>query len=334
MIGRREFIAGIGGATASAWPLMARAQQPTQRVRRIGALIATEESDADVRGWLSGFTQGLAELGWVEGRNLRIDVRWAAGNAERMRMFAKELVDLQPAAILSHTTPVTAALKRQTQTVPIVFVIVADAVGEGFVASLPRPGGNVTGFIHVEAPMAGKLLQLLTEIAPAVKRAAIIYNPDTAPGGGSYFLPTFEAAARTLNVALIAAPVHDEAEIEQAIASLGREPGGGFVQMPDVFMQIHGEPIISLAARYNIPAVYSANFYVKAGGLLSYGPDFGDIFHRAAPYIDRILRGARPADLPVQLPVKFEMAVNVKTATALGLSVPPTLLALADEVIE
>ena len=220
-------------------------------------------------------------------------------------MFAKELVDLQPDVILADATPATAALQRETRTIPIVFAVVSDPVGAGFVAGLPRPGGNITGFIIMEASMAGKWLELLTEIAPGIKRAAIMFNPDTAPGGGSYYLPSFEAAARSLKVEPIAAPVHSDAEIETVITSLGREPGGGLVVMPDTFMIVHRAPIILLAARNNVPAVYSNRRFVRDGGLLSYGPDSVDIFRRSASYVDRILRGAKPADLPVQLPIKF-----------------------------
>jgi putative ABC transport system substrate-binding protein len=278
--------------------------------------------------------QGLAELGWTDGRNLRMDVRWAAGNVERMGIFAKELVALQPDAILVNSTPVTAALQRETRRTPIVFAVVTDPVDPGFVASLSRPGGNITGFIAEEESIGGKLLQLLTEIAPGIKRVAAMFNPDTAPGGGSFYLRSFEAAARTLNLTPIIARVHSDPEVQSVIVSLGREPGGGLVVMGDSFMTTHRAPIISLAARNNVPAVYYATYYVRDGGLVSYGPDFGDIYRRAASYVDRILRGAHPADLPVQLPVKFEMAVNLKTAKALGLTVPETLLATADEVIQ
>jgi putative ABC transport system substrate-binding protein len=249
-------------------------------------------------------------------------------------MFAKELVDLQPEVILASTTPVTAALQRETRTIPIVFAGVTDPVGDGFVAGLPRPGGNITGFMDEEAAMAGKSLQLLTEIAPGVKRAAIMFNPDTAPGGGSYFLPSFESASQSLKVAPIVAPVHSDAEIETVITSLGRESGGCLVIQPDAFMIVHRAPVILLAARNNVPAVYPRSTYVRDGGLLSYGPDGVDYFRRAALYVDRILRGAKPAELPVQLPVKFEMAINLKTAKALGLTVPQSILLRADEVIE
>jgi putative ABC transport system substrate-binding protein len=329
---RRDFIAGIG--SAAAWPLAARAQQP-DRMRRIGVLLGYDESDPEGKAELAGFTQGFAELGWIDGRNVRIDVRWAPGSVDRMRTFAKELVELQPRVIVANSTPATAALQRETRTIPIVFVVVSDPVGAGFVASLTRPGGNITGFINMEGPMGGKWLQLLTEIAPSVKRVAIMFNPDTAPGGGSYYLPSFEAAARSLKVAPIAAPVHSDAEIETVITALGREPVGGLVVMPDVFTLERRAPIILAAARNNVPADYPWSFVVaREGGLFSYGPDLVDIFHRSASYVDRILRGEKPAELPVQLPVKFKMAINLKTAKALGLTVPSTLLAVADEVIE
>jgi putative ABC transport system substrate-binding protein len=329
---RREFIAGLGSA-AAAWPAVARAQQG-DRVRRIGVLMPTAESDPEAKARLSGFTQGLAELGWTDGRNVRMDVRWIAGSVNRARMFAKELVGLQPDVILAGTTPATAALQRETRTISIVFVSVSDPVGDGFVAGLPRPGGNLTGFISEEASMAGKWLELLTEIAPTIKRAAIMFNPDTAPGGGSYYLPAFEAAARSLKVAPIAAPVHSDAEIEMVITSLGREPGGGVVVSTDAFMIVHRAPVILLAARYNVPAVYQTSVFARDGGLLSYGPDRVDMIRRSASYVDRILRGAKPADLPVQLPVKFEMFLNAKTAKTLGLAVPPSILLRADEVVD
>jgi len=251
-----------------------------------------------------------------------------------MRLFSKQLVDLRPDVILASSTPVTAAMKRETRTIPIIFVVVADPIGAGFVASLPRPGGNLTGFTNMEAGMAGKWLELLTEIAPTVKRAAFMFNPDTAPGGGSYHLPLFEAAARLLKVEPIAAPVRSDSEIEMVITSLGREPRGGFVVETDGFMLVHRAPIIMLATRNNVPAVYPLLPFVRDGGLLSYGTDLADIFHRAAPYVDQILRGAKPADLPVQLPIKFLMALNVKAGKAIGLSIPESLLLRADEVIE
>jgi putative ABC transport system substrate-binding protein len=328
---RRDFIAGLGGAAA--WPVVARGQQPPARTRRIGILTFFDENDPEAKAYLSAFTQGIADLGWVDGRNVRMDVRWAAGNADQMRAFAKGLVDLQPDVILAVTTPATAALQRETRTIPIVFVGVSDPVGSGFVAGLPRPSGNITGFITQEAAVAGKWAQLLTEIA-SVKRAAIMFNPDTAPSGGSYYLPAFEAAARSFNMAPIATPVHSDAEIETAMTSLGREPGAGLVVMSDGFMQLHRTLIILLAARNKLPAVYYDTFFVKDGGLLSYGPDRMDNYRRSARYVDRILRGESPADLPVELPIKFQMALNAKTAKALGLAVPQSILLLADEVIE
>jgi putative ABC transport system substrate-binding protein len=329
---RRDFITLLGGA-AAAWPLAARAQQPV-RTRRIAVLMAFGENDPLAKTYLSEFTQGLAELGWTNGSNLRMDVRWGAGNVERMRTSAKELLDLQPDVILAHGTPATAAFWRETRTIPIVFASVSDAVGEGFVASLPRPGGNATGFISQEAAMAGKLVELLTEIAPGVRRVAAIFNPDAAPGGGQFVLPAIEAASRSFNLALITAPIHSDAEIETVTASLGREPGGGLVVPPDIFVESHRTHIILSAARSNLPAVYPDAAWARDGGLLSYGPSRADLFRRSAAYVDRILRGAKPAELPVQLPTKFEMVVNLKTAKAIGLTISETFLVRADEVIE
>ena len=328
---RREFIGLL--SSAAAWPLAARAQQ-VDRVRRVGVLMGYGEADPEAKALLARFIQGLSALGWVEGRNLRMDVRWAPGNTDMMHTFAKELVALQPDVILANSTPVTAALKHETPTIPIVFAVVADPVGSGFVASLPHPGGNITGFSSVEASIASKWLELLTAIAPDLKRAAMIFNPDTAPYIKSYAPPFFEAAARTLKIALVAAPVRSDAEIETVIAALGREPGGGLLGMPDNFVEIHRALIISLAARSNVPAVYQTPVIARDGGLLSYGADFGDIFRRSANYVDRVLRGAKPSDLPVQLPIKYLMVVNLRTAKALGLTVPPSILLAADEVIE
>jgi putative tryptophan/tyrosine transport system substrate-binding protein len=262
-----------------------------------------------------------------------MDVRWAGADIDRARIYAKELVDLQPELILTQGTPMTAALRRETRTIPLIFMGVSDPVGEGFVAGLPRPGGNITGFISTEAEIAGKWLELLTNIAPGVKQVAMMFNPDVA-SVGTYYLPAFEAAARSLQMKPIVAPVHSDAEIEAVITSLGREPGGGLVVTPDTFTLVHRAPIILLAAQNNVPAVYQFSFFVRAGGLLSYGPDFGDIFRRSASYVDRVLRGARPAELPVQQPTKFQMALNARTAKALGLTVPQSILLRADEVIE
>jgi ABC-type uncharacterized transport system substrate-binding protein len=330
---RREFITLLGGV-AAAWPLAARAQQANP-ARRLGVLMGYAEGDPLAKVLLTDFTQALSEFGWIKGRNLRMDVRWAPGNTDLMHTFAKELVSLQPDVILTNSTPVTAALKRATSTIPIVFAVVADPVGSGFVASLSRPGGNVTGFGSLDqGTMASKWLELLTAIAPSVKRAVMMFNPDTAPYMESFLLPSFEAAAASLKVASVAAPVHNDAEIEAAISSLGREPGSGLLGMPDNFIEIYRALIISLVARNSVPAVYQTPIIARDGGLLSYGADFRDIFHRSARYVDNILRGAKPSELPVQLPTKYFLVVNVKTAKALGLTVPPTLLATADEVIE
>jgi putative tryptophan/tyrosine transport system substrate-binding protein len=329
---RREFITLLG--SAAVWPLAAQAQQSDRR-RRVGVLMAFDENDPQTRGWLSNFTQGLAELGWTAGHTAQIDVRWAAGSIDRMRTFAKELVELQPDVILAGTTPVTAALQRETSTIPIVFVLVSDPVGAGFVAGLPRPGGNITGFTNIEGgTFGGKWLELLKEIAPRVRRVAIMFNPDTAPGGGAYFLGPFEAAARSLAMEPITSRVRSDAEIETAIASLGREQVG-LVIMADSFMLVHRGTVISQAARNNVPTI-GADFpvFAREGGLLSYGSNFSDIFRRAAPYVDRILRGANPGELPVQAPTKYELVINLKTAKALGLDVPLFLQERADEVIE
>ena len=327
---RRDFIKVIAGS-AAVWPRAADAQQG--RVRRVGVLVGWEENNPAAKLLLSTLTQRLPELGWTEGSNIRLDVRWAAGNVDRMRVFAKELVGLGPDLILASTTPVTAALQRETRTVPIVFVMVADPVGPGFVASLSHPGANITGFINLEATMGSKWLELLKEIAPSVKRVAIMFNPDTAPGRGSYFLPSFNAAARSLNVTPVTAPVHSDAEIETAITMLGHDDGGLVVQS-DGFMFVHRAKVISLATQNNVPAVSDSTLRTEDGSLLSYGPVDDDIFLGASLYVDRILRGANPADLPVQVPTKFKLDINLKTAKALGLNVPNTLIGRADELIE
>jgi putative ABC transport system substrate-binding protein len=328
-IRRREFIAAVG--SAAAWPILASAQQGGQ-VRRVGVLMPYDENDPVAKTWVSAFTQALAGLGWTDGRNVRMDLRWAGPDINRIRVLAQELVGLQPYIILTTSTPATVALRRETRTIPIVFVNVGDPVAAGLVARLDRPSGNITGFASFEASLGGKWLELLSEIAPGLKRAAIMFNPDTTLV--SIFMPSLEAAARSLKVEPIIAPVHGEAEIETAITALGREPGGGLVVMPDVFTVAHRAPIISAAARDKAPAVYWVSDFVRDGGLLSYGFDQADGFRRAATYVDRILRGEKPGELPVQFPTKFEMTVNLKTAKALGLTVPLTLQAIADEIIE
>jgi putative ABC transport system substrate-binding protein len=329
MILRRDFVPLLCGAAA--WPLAARAQQGG-RMRRIGVLISVNENDPVAKTQVSAFTQALAGLGWTEGRNVRIDLRRHGGDINQIFALAQELVRLQPDIILASGTPATAAFQRETRTIPIIFAGVSDPVASGIVPRLDRPGGNVTGFVNLEATLAGKWVELLSEIAPGLKRAAIMFNPDTAPV--STFMPSFESAARSLKVVPIIAPVHSDVEIETANIALGREPGGGLVVMPDSFMITHRAPIISATARNNVPAVYSQSDFARDGGLLSYGGDVVDTFRRAASYVDRILRGEKPGDLPVQLPTKFDLVVNRKTATALGLAIPPSILLRADEVIE
>jgi putative ABC transport system substrate-binding protein len=327
---RREFIAVLGGA-AVAWPLAAPAQL-RDRVRRIGVLMGRDENDPVAKTIVSAFTRALGDLGWTDGRNLRMDLWWYGGDANRSRALAQEAVGMQPDIIVTNSTPGTAAVQRQTRTIPIVFAGVGDPVASGIVARLDRPSGNITGFATSEASMGGKWLELLSEIAPGLKRVAIMFNPDTAPV--STYLPSLEMAARSFKVAPIIAPVHSDVEIEGAITTLGHDPGAALVVMPDIFALVHRAPIISAAALKNVPAVYGQSDFVRDGGLLYYGVDRVDIWRRAATYVDRILRGAKPGDLPVQFPTKFEMAVNLKAAKALGLAVPPSILLRADEVIE
>jgi putative ABC transport system substrate-binding protein len=327
-IRRREFLGALSGAAA--WPLAARAQQG-DRVRRIGVLIGRDENDPVGRTYVSALMQALAGLGWTDGRNVRMDVRWAGGDNNRIRAFAQELVGLQPDIILTSGTLATVALQRETRTIPIVFGNAVDPVASGVVPRLDRPSGNITGFATSEASLGGKRLELLLEIAPGIKRAAMMLNSAVAT---SAYMPSVEAAARSLKVVPIVAPVHGDAEIETAITAIGREPGGGLVVLPDNFTFSHRAPIILAAARNNVPAVYADSVFARDGGLLSYGADRVGSWRRAATYVDRILRGEKPGDLPVQLPTKMEMVINLKTAKALGLTVPLSLLALADEVIE
>jgi putative ABC transport system substrate-binding protein len=330
MIRRREFIATLGGAAVS-WPLAAHAQQDG-RARRIGVLMWGDQDDPMWKTRLSTFTQALTDLGWTDGRNLRMDLRWHGDDTNRIQALAQELVGLQPDIVLAGGTVAAIALQRETRTIPVVFAGVGDPVASGIVARLNQPGGNVTGFAYLEATLAGKWLELLSEIAAGLKRAAIMFNPDS--GIPSVYMPVFETAARSLKVEPITAPVRSDAEIETAINALGRDSGGGLVPIPDAFMVSHRVPIILAAARNNVPAVYALSDFVRGGGLLSYGPDPVDTYRRAATYLDRILRGAKPGDLPVQLPTKFEMAVNLKTAKALGLALPPSILLRAEKVIE
>jgi ABC-type uncharacterized transport system substrate-binding protein len=329
-IGRREFITLLGGAVA-AWPVVARAQQGA--IRRIGVLMAFAGSDHEAQSWVAAFREELRKLGWTEGRTIEIDTRWATADVESMQRFAKELVALQTDLILTSSTPATAAMLQQTRTIPIIFVWVADPVGSGFVASLPRPGGNVTGFTPIEGSLGSKWVELLKEIAPRVTRVTLLFNPAMATFVEGYLNP-FKAAAASLGVEAILAPVHDMSELESVIAAQARESNGGLVVIPDAFTIGHRAEITLLAARYRVPAVYWSGFFAELGGLISYGPNVVDEYRRAASYADRILKGAKPSELPVQAPVKFELVINLKAATALGLTVPATLLGRADEVIE
>jgi len=328
---RRAFIMLLGGA-AAAWPLAGRAQQP-ERMRHIGVLIGVAD-DAETKSWVAAFRKRLDELGWKVGSNLQIEERWTAGDPEQNRVFASELLAMKPDAIFAFSSVAVAALRQESHTVPIVFTAISDPVGSGFVESLARPGGNATGFTNFVPTMAAKWLEVLKEIAPQVQRAVLLFNPQTAPYVAQYYQRPFEAAAPSFGVQATAAVVHRTGEIEAAIADMVREPGGGLVVPPDNFSYVHRELIFALAARHRLPAVYPFRFMAREGGLISYGVDLGETFPRAAEYIDRILKGTKPADLPVQAPTKFELAINVKTARALGLDVSPTLLARADEVIE
>jgi putative ABC transport system substrate-binding protein len=301
-------------------------------MRRIGVLMPGDENDPQEKRRLSAFTQALADSGWTDGRNVPIDLRQAGGDINWLRALAQELVGLQPDIIVTLSTPATVALQRETRTIPIVFASVSDPVASGLVPRLDRPSGNITGFATFEASLAGKGLELVSEIAPGLKRVAIMFDPDAAPV--SVYMPSFEAAARSLKVGPIIAPVHSDVEIETAMIALGREPGGGLIVVADVFTEVHRAPIILAAARNNVPAVYHLSTSARDGGLLSYGVDQVDTFRRTVTYVDRILRGAKPSELPVQLPTKFEMVVNLKSAKTLGLTIPPNLLARADEVIE
>ena len=333
MIPRREFITLLGGA-AAVWPLAARAQQG-ERMRRIGLLSGGAREDVQSPPNLAAFTKGLQALGWTDGQNLKIEYRWSAGNLDLMKEYARELVALKLDLIVAHTTQVVAALRQETTTIPIVFVVVSDPVGSGFVNSLANPGGNITGFINIESSLGGKWVELLKEVAPRTTHAAIIFNPETAPYA-EYYRQPFETAARSFGIKPTAAVVRSAAEIEQALVAVGAQAGGGLVIMPDIFLgrSDNLDLIVSLAARQHLPAIYPYRFMAAAGGLLSYGIDNRDLFGRASTYVDRILKGAKPANLPVQLPTKFEFVINLKTAKALGLEMPLRFQQLADEVIE
>jgi putative ABC transport system substrate-binding protein len=327
---RRDFTFLVGGTFAS-WPLVARAQRP---IRRIGVLMAHAEEDAEFKAYVAAFRDGLDRLGWNESLNIHIDSRWGAlDDATGRERSAKELLALQPEVILTQNTPPTGSMLQQTRTIPVVFVIVADPVGSGFVESLARPGGNATGFTIMEPSISGKWVELLKEIAPRVTRVAVLFNPATTPYAPIYLNP-FKAAATSLGLQAMDAPVQSVTDLESIVAAESRTPNGGLVVIPDGFLNVHRAEIVALAARYRVPAVYPWRFFPDIGGLLSYGSDQRELFRLAATYVDRILRGAKPSDLPVQAPVKYELVINLRTAKALGLDVPLFFQQRADEVIE
>jgi ABC-type uncharacterized transport system substrate-binding protein len=327
---RREFITLLGGAGVM-WPLAARAQQP-ERMRRIGLLMGYPEGDLQARANVVAFREGLQSLGWIEGRNIRLEFRWAGGDPDKARAFAKELVGMKLDVIVPSTNQVTAILLQETRAIPIVFVFVGDPVGSGFITSLPQPGGNVTGFANFENSIGGKWLEILTELTPTTRRVGFIYNPLAPPNIG--FLRAAEAAAPSLGVKVFPLPVHDASEIERAVTAFAAEPNGGLIVAPHAVTLGNRDLIAGLAAQHRLPAVYSDRYFAESGGLLSFGNNTADLFRRSATYIDRILKGAKPADLPAQLPTKFELIINLKTAKALGLEVPLQLQQRADEVIE
>jgi putative ABC transport system substrate-binding protein len=325
---RRAFIAALGGAAA--WPVVARAQQP-ERMRRIGVLLGIAANDPDAQTRLAAFVQTLQQLGWTDGRNVRIDTRWASGDAELIRRYAAELVALAPDVIFVSGNAAVAPLLQATHTVPIVFASVADPVGSGFVDSLSQPGGNATGFMQFEYGLSGKWLELLKEIAPSLTRVIILWDPETA-GIGQFAI--IQSVATSAGVDVRPVNLRDAGETERAITAFARAPNGGLVVTASAWSVVRRDLIIALAARHKLPAVYFERLFVVAGGLISYGANFVDQYRRAAGYVDRILKGEKPADLPVQAPTKYELVINLKTAKTLGLAVPPSVLARADEVIE
>jgi putative tryptophan/tyrosine transport system substrate-binding protein len=326
---RRHFFTLLGGAAA--WPLAARAQQP-ERMRRIGVLVSLAENDPEGQARIAGFLEGLRQLGWTDGRNVRIDYRWGAGDPDRYRTYAKELVAFAPDVILATGGSVVPSLLQATHTVPIVFTQTADPVGAGFVNSLARPGGNATGFITFEYGISAKWLELLKEVAPRVTRAAVIR--DVAIGSGTGQWGALQSVAPSFGIELSPVNMLDAGEIERAVTVFARSPNGGIILTGSALADVHRDLIIALAARHKLPAVYFDRHFATDGGLISYGPNSIDLHHRASGYVDRILKGEKPADLPVQAPTKYELVINLKTAKVLGIDVPPTLLARADEVIE
>jgi putative ABC transport system substrate-binding protein len=327
---RRQFITLLGGL-AAVWPLTVRAQQ-SERMRRIGVLIGSGPDDADAQTRLAALRQGLQQFGWIEGRNLQIDARWGAGDAAAIRRAATELAALAPDVIVASGSAGAGAILQATRTVPIVFVIVPDPVGSGFVESLAQPGGNATGFMMFEYGLSAKWLELLKEIAPSVTRAAVLRDPAITAGIGQFSV--IQSVAPSVGVDVIAINLRDAAEVERAVTAFARRPNGGLILTASALAAIHRDLVVSLAARHKLPAVYVSRFFLAGGGLVSYGPDFVDQYRRSATYVDRILKGEKPADLPVQAPTKYELVINLKTAKALGLDIPATVLARADEVIE
>jgi putative ABC transport system substrate-binding protein len=328
---RRLFLALLAGATASA--LRVRAEQGG-RVARLGLLSSIAEDDPEAQAMIAALDRGLRDLGWTEGGNLRVDRRWGDGDRSRIERFAKELVTLNPDVIVGYTTPSVAALRKETDTVPIVFVQVSDPIGTGFIADIARPGGNITGFTSFEASMVGKWVELIKEMAPKTTRIGYLFNPDTAPYVRRYYQEPLEKSAKAFGAEPLGIAVHSLAEIERGITELGRESGGALILLPDSFNILHRGRIVALTAESRVPFISPYRFAVVEGGLMSYGIDQVELFRRAAGYVDRILKGAKPADLPVQTPTKFELVINIKTATALGLDIPVKMLAAADQVIE
>lgn len=327
---RRDVIALVGDAAA--WPLVAHAQQ-SERMRRVGVLSSLAETDPEAQAWDAAFRKRLVELGWIDGRSVHIDYRWGAGSVDRMRLFARELVQLNPDALVTISTPATAALQAESRAIPIVFAWVSDPIGSGFVSSLAHPGGNITGFLNIEASVVGKWLSLMREIAPQVSRIGFLYNPQTAPYA-RYYLDTFRAASLTLAIEAIDAPARSTEEVEAFMTKLGGEAGAGLFVMSDTSMVVYRKTIYSLAERYRLPTIYPYRVFAVEGGLMSYGVDVADLLRGAASYIDRILRGEKPNELAVQQPTRFELVVNAKTAKMLGLTIPTSMLIAAEEVIE
>jgi putative ABC transport system substrate-binding protein len=329
---RREFIGLVGGA-AAAWPLATQAQQ-AERVRRIGVMGSLAPDDPDVLQRMAVFRAALAELGWAEGKNIQIDPRWAGGDLGHIRESAKALVRWSPDVVAAQSTPVTAALRDETDTIPIVFVQVADPIGNGFIVNLAKPGANLTGFTNFESSMAGKWLELLKDVSPAIARVGVLFNPDEGPGLAQYFLSSIEAAAASYGVVTVSLEARDPGEIERVIGAFGVVPNRGAVVLPTALNAVHREHIATLMARQRVPAVYGFRYFVTSGGLMSYGVETVAIWRHVAGYVDRILRGAKPAELPVQAPTNFELVINLNAAKKLGLTIPPSLLSRANEVIE